>query len=140
LLYIGSPDIARFRRPCRAPVVSAWLRDQTGRYPRRMAEHVIVATTTDSEDKARELASSVIDAKLGACAQIVPITSVYRWEGKVETDPEWRVEIKTAADRVADLTDHLKKIHTYDVPEIVATPIEGGSAEYLSWVVDETRS
>jgi periplasmic divalent cation tolerance protein len=41
---------------------------------------------------------------------------------------------------VADLTDHLKKIHTYDVPEIVATPIEGGSAEYLSWVVDETRN
>ncbi|MGI5996439.1 MAG: divalent cation tolerance protein CutA, partial [Saccharomonospora viridis] len=62
--------------------MSAWLRDQTGRYPRCMAEHVIVATTTDSEDKARELASSVIDAKLGACSQIVPITSVYRWEGK----------------------------------------------------------
>lgn len=105
-----------------------------------MGEHVIVATTTDSEDRARELAAGAVDAKLGACAQIVgPITSVYRWEGAVQTDPEWRVEIKTAADRVGALTEHLKKAHTYDVPEIVATPIEGGSAEYLAWVVEETH-
>jgi len=98
-----------------------------------------VATTTDSEDRARQLAASVIEAKLGACAQIVPITSVYRWEGEVRTDQEWRVEIKTAADRAADLTEHLKQKHTYDVPEIIATPVEGGSAEYLAWVVQETR-
>jgi periplasmic divalent cation tolerance protein len=105
-----------------------------------MAGHVIVATTTDSEQEARTLAAAAVGAKLGACAQIVgPITSVYRWEGEVQTDPEWRVEIKTAADRVAELTDQLKRSHSYDVPEIVATPIEGGSAEYLAWVVDETR-
>ena len=49
------------------------------------------------------------------------------------------MEIKTAADRVAALTDYLKANHTYDVPEIIATPIEGGSVEYLKWLVDETR-
>lgn len=104
------------------------------------SDHVIVSSTTDSEDKARELAASAIAAKLGACAQIVgPITSVYRWEGSVQTDPEWRVEIKTAADRVMELTEHIKANHSYDVPEIIATPIEGGSAEYLAWVVEETR-
>ena len=86
------------------------------------------------------MASGAVDAKLGACAQIVgPITSVYRWENAVQTDQEWRVEIKTAADRVAALTDYLKANHTYDVPEIIATPIEGGSVEYLKWLVDETR-
>ncbi|MGH3521092.1 MAG: divalent-cation tolerance protein CutA [Haloechinothrix sp.] len=105
-----------------------------------MPDHVIVSTTTDSEDKARKLASSAIDEKLGACAQIVgPVTSVYRWEEQVQTEPEWRVEIKTAADRVAALTDHIKTNHTYDVPEIIATPIQGGSSEYLAWIVDETR-
>ncbi|CAM3123997.1 divalent-cation tolerance protein CutA [Saccharomonospora xinjiangensis] len=105
-----------------------------------MAGHVIVTTTTDSEDKARELAAGAIAARLGACAQIVgPVTSVYRWEGAVQTEPEWRVEIKTAADRVGALTDHLRSAHTYDLPEVIATPIEGGSAEYLAWVVDETR-
>lgn len=104
------------------------------------SDHVIVSSTTDSEDKARELAASAITAKLGACAQIVgPITSVYRWEGSVQTDPEWRVEIKTAADRVTELTEHIKANHSYEVPEIIATPIEGGSAEYLAWVVEETR-
>ncbi|MGH3815934.1 MAG: divalent-cation tolerance protein CutA [Pseudonocardiaceae bacterium] len=104
------------------------------------SEHVIVTSTTDNADAARALAAGVIEAKLGACAQIVgPITSVYRWEGEVQTEQEWRVEIKTAADRVAALTEHIKANHSYDVPEIIATPITGGNAEYLSWLVDETR-
>ncbi|MGW5741601.1 divalent-cation tolerance protein CutA [Amycolatopsis sp. NPDC003861] len=105
------------------------------------SEHVIVTSTVDSEEKARDLAAKTIDAKLGACAQIVgPITSVYRWEGAVQTDQEWRVEIKTTADRVAALTEKIKALHSYDLPEVVATPIEGGSVEYLNWLVEETRS
>jgi periplasmic divalent cation tolerance protein len=104
-------------------------------------DHVVVASTTDSERAARALAAGVIEARLGACAQIVgPITSVYRWEGSVKTDQEWRVEIKTATDQVAALTEHIKVNHSYDVPEIVVTPITGGSTAYLSWLVDETRS
>jgi len=105
------------------------------------SDHVIVSSTTDSEEAARGLASGAITANLGACAQIVgPITSVFRWEGEIQTEQEWRVEVKTAADRVAALTEHLKASHSYDVPEIIATPITGGSAEYLSWLVAETRS
>jgi periplasmic divalent cation tolerance protein len=104
------------------------------------SEHVVVASTTDSEEAAGALAAGVIEAKLGACAQVVgPITSVYRWAGEVQTEQEWRVEIKTAADRVAALTEHIKANHSYDVPEIIAIPITGGSAEYLSWLVDQTR-
>jgi periplasmic divalent cation tolerance protein len=104
------------------------------------SEHVIVTSTTDNANTARALAAGVIKAKLGACAQIVgPIISVYRWEGEVQTEQEWRVEIKTAADRVAAVTEHIKANHSYDVPEIIATPITGGSTEYLSWLVDETR-
>lgn len=105
-----------------------------------MSEHVVVTTTTDSEDAARELAAGAVEARLGACAQVVgPVTSVFRWDGAVQTEPEWRVEIKTAADRVDALTTHLAQRHTYDEPEIVATPITGGSPGYLGWVVDETR-
>lgn len=102
------------------------------------AGHVVVTTTTDTEPAARELAAGVVAARLGACAQIVPITSVYRWEGQVHTDPEWRVEIKTAAGRVDALVEHLQAVHAYDVPEIVVIPVAGGSAEYLAWVADET--
>ncbi|HJQ45671.1 MAG TPA: divalent-cation tolerance protein CutA [Amycolatopsis sp.] len=105
-----------------------------------MPDHVIVTSTTDSEDAARSLAARAVEARLGACAQIVgPITSVYRWEGEVRTDVEWRVEVKTAADRVEALVGLLKEYHTYDVPEIIATPVDGGSAEYLAWLTSETR-
>ncbi|MGV9360854.1 divalent-cation tolerance protein CutA [Amycolatopsis sp. NPDC003731] len=103
------------------------------------AEHVIVMSTTDSETAARELATEAVAARLGACAQIVgPITSVYRWEGAVQTDQEWRVEIKTTAERVPALTERLRQLHGYDLPEVVATPITGGSAEYLAWLTEET--
>lgn len=104
------------------------------------SEHVIVASTTDNEETARALAAGAIEAKLGACAQVVgPVTSVFRWEGQVQIEQEWRVEIKTATDRVAALTEYIRANHGYDVPEIIATPITGGSAEYLSWLVAETR-
>jgi len=104
-----------------------------------VAEHVIVTTTTDSESAARELAAKAVEERLGACAQIVgPVTSVYRWEGEVRTDQEWRVEIKTTARRVPALTERLGQLHGYDLPEVVATPIDGGSAAYLSWLTAET--
>ncbi|GAA1191622.1 divalent-cation tolerance protein CutA [Prauserella alba] len=103
-------------------------------------EHVVVVTTTDSEEAARGLAAAAVEARLGACAQIVgPITSVYRWEGATETDTEWRVEVKTAGDRAERLVTLLTERHTYDVPEVIVTPVEGGHPAYLSWLVDETR-
>ncbi|MCR6481953.1 divalent-cation tolerance protein CutA [Amycolatopsis sp. OK19-0408] len=105
------------------------------------AEHVIVTSTTDSEAAARELAADAIEARLGACAQVVgPVTSVYRWEGEVRTDQEWRVEIKTTAGLVAALSERLRQRHGYDLPEVIATPIVGGSAEYLAWVTAETTN
>ncbi|MFP5019647.1 divalent-cation tolerance protein CutA [Pseudonocardia phyllosphaerae] len=105
-----------------------------------MNEHVVVTTTTDSAEAARDLAVSAVENRLGACAQIVgPVTSVFRWEGAVQTEPEWRVEIKTAADRADALTAHLTEQHSYDVPEVIVTPIGGGGTDYLEWVVGETR-
>lgn len=105
------------------------------------ADHVIVSTTSDSEAAATALAASAIEHRLGACAQVVgPMTSVFRWEGTVQTEQEWRVDIKTVAGRVPELAEHLKARHDYDVPEIIATPIEGGSTEYLDWLVEETTA
>ncbi|WP_329047935.1 divalent-cation tolerance protein CutA [Amycolatopsis sp. NBC_01488] len=104
-----------------------------------VAEHVIVTSTTDSETAARELAAKAVEERLGACAQVVgPVTSVYRWEGEVRTDQEWRVEIKTTAARVPALAERLGQLHGYDLPEVIATPIVGGSAGYLAWLTAET--
>lgn len=103
-------------------------------------QHLMVLTTTDNEEKARALAAGAVEQQTAACAQIsAPVTSVYRWEGEVQTDREWQVFFKTSAARYADLEAYLKEAHDYDTPEIIATPIVAGSVEYLAWVVEETN-
>ncbi|HET9257593.1 MAG TPA: divalent-cation tolerance protein CutA [Pseudonocardiaceae bacterium] len=98
-------------------------------------------TTTDSAEAAEELGRGIVDTRLGACVQIVgPIRSLYRWDGDVQNDEEWQCWVKTSADRLDALTEYIKKNHSYDVPEIVALPIIGGSRDYLSWITNETRS
>lgn len=102
--------------------------------------HVVVITTTDSEDAAGTLARAVVEARLAACVQISgPIRSVYRWDGEVRDDREWQLWIKTAYDRVDELTEFVKGRHTYDVPEVLALPVLGGNPAYLEWITSETR-
>jgi len=103
-------------------------------------ETVRVETTVGSRDGAERLARSVVEHRLGACAQVGgPITSHYRWEDAVHDDEEWTVVVKTAADRLDALTAHLLDLHPYDVPEIVAVPVTGGNPAYLAWVREQTR-
>ncbi|MBT2384869.1 divalent-cation tolerance protein CutA [Streptomyces sp. ISL-11] len=103
------------------------------------AQYIAVMTTTDSEERARLLATTAIDRRLAACAQIDgPLTSLYHWRGKVESDIEWRVLYKTTAARYAELEAHIRGRHDYATPEIIATPITAGSDEYLAWLRRET--
>jgi periplasmic divalent cation tolerance protein len=103
-----------------------------------MSDQVVVSSTLDSENTAVELARDVVAARLGACAQIVPITSIFRWNGEVQTEREWRIEIKTSAAMVDQLVEHIQAKHAYAEPEIIVSPILGGSASYLSWLAAET--
>lgn len=102
-------------------------------------ECAVVTTTTDREDKARALATGVVEGGLAACAQVYPIGSVYRWEGKVESAREWRIDFKTRSALVDELTAFVVGKHDYDTPEIIAVPVTGGHAAYLDWVAAETR-
>ncbi|WP_018685250.1 divalent-cation tolerance protein CutA [Actinokineospora enzanensis] len=102
------------------------------------ADYYQVVTTTDSPDEADTLASGIVDNHLGACVHVIPMTSVYRWEGKVTREPELRLVVKTAADRLDRLIEYIKNNHSYDIPQVVVTEI-GGTDEYLNWVRDETR-
>lgn len=103
-----------------------------------VAEWLSVLTTTDSREKALALARGAVDARLAACAQVGgPVASVYWWEGATETAEEWQVVFKTAGVRYADLEAHLKAAHDYETPEIIATAVVSGSAEYLAWVAAE---
>lgn len=100
----------------------------------------MVVTTVDSVEAAERLARGIVEARVGACAQIVgPIISVYRWDGAVRTEPEWQIWVKTTAEAVDALIAHVEANHPYDVPEVVATTITG-SAPYLDWVSAQTRA
>jgi periplasmic divalent cation tolerance protein len=103
-----------------------------------MSDASVVTTTVDSAEAAESLARGLVEARLGACVQIVPIRSVYRWDGEVRVDAEWQCVVKTSAIRVDELVAHIKANHTYDVPEVIVTPVVGGNDDYLAWVSEET--
>ncbi|KAG8494006.1 hypothetical protein CXB51_011388 [Gossypium anomalum] len=101
---------------------------------------IVVYVTVPNRDAGRKLADSIVKEKLAACVNIVPgVESVYEWEGKVNRDPEELLIIKTRQSLLPALTEHIKANHEYDVPEVIALPIGGGSAEYLEWLKNSTR-
>jgi periplasmic divalent cation tolerance protein len=100
-----------------------------------------VTVSCGSEDEAGHIATSLVEAGLAACVQVVgPVTSRYRWEGKVDTATEWLCLVKTRTALVDDVVAAVRAAHSYDLPEVVATPITGGSREYLDWVATSTGS
>jgi len=107
---------------------------------RSPATHCMAITTTDSAETAERLARGIVQARVGACAQVVgPIKSVYWWDDAVQAEPEWQIWIKTTTAKLDALTAHITANHSYDVPEVVATPIIGGNPAYLEWVTNETQ-
>jgi periplasmic divalent cation tolerance protein len=100
---------------------------------------LLVFTNLPDRAAAERLADLVIDKKLAACVNILaPCRSVYRWKGTVQHDEEHPVLIKTTPERYAELEHALRSVHPYELPEIVAVPIERGLAAYLDWVSEET--
>ncbi|HVL51398.1 MAG TPA: divalent-cation tolerance protein CutA [Actinomycetota bacterium] len=98
-----------------------------------------VTTTTESQSHAQQLARSVVQARLAACVQVLgPIASTYWWEGEIEDATEWLCLMKTTAATYPALEAFIQSAHTYEVPEITASPITMGSAGYLSWISGET--
>jgi periplasmic divalent cation tolerance protein len=104
------------------------------------SEYLQVQTTTDSRAEAMELARAAVEARLAACGQVAgPVASTYWWNDEIERAEEWFVFLKLPADRYDELSEFLTQRHSYDEPEIVATPIVAGSPSFLGWIRDETR-
>jgi periplasmic divalent cation tolerance protein len=101
-----------------------------------MTDKVVVLVTCGSAKEARRIARALVEKRLAACGNILeaPVRSIYRWKGKVETAKEYLLLIKTSRRRSAALQDVVKRLHSYDVPEIIALPIAEGSPEYLTWI------
>ena len=104
-----------------------------------MSDELIVFVTVPSREDGERIAEPLVGEQLAACVNILgPIRSIYRWQGEICRDDEHLLLIKTTRARYAALESRVKELHSYDVPEVVAVPIEMGSAAYLEWVRNTT--
>ena len=106
-----------------------------------MKSYIQITITTETKEQAENIAQHLVEAKLAACVQIVgPITSIYRWKGKVENAQEWLCLIKTQDYLYNKVEAAIKSHHPYETPEIIAIQIVKGSKEYLQWISEETEN
>jgi periplasmic divalent cation tolerance protein len=105
-----------------------------------MNDLILILTTMPDDDRARTLARALVDEGLAACVNVhAPMTSIYRWKGTVEEEPERQLVIKTARARLPDIEARLRALHPYDLPELIVLDAQAG-AVYGAWVVDVSRS
>jgi periplasmic divalent cation tolerance protein len=105
-----------------------------------MTDKILVLTTTGSEEEAKKIGRGLVERRLAACVNIVPrVTSIYRWQGKIEEAEEYLLIIKTSSENFSQISAAIKELHSYGVPECVAIPIADGSAAYLSWIADSLK-
>lgn len=100
-----------------------------------MKTHLIILCTCPDQTSARRIADRLVEARLAACVNLVPgVTSVYEWQGKIETSQEWLLLIKSHTERYAVLQEEILVLHPYELPEILALSIEDGLPDYLRWI------
>lgn len=104
--------------------------EETGRYG-------VVLVTASSRQEGEAIAESLIQAKLAACVTLLPVHSIYTWQGNIHKDDEWQLLIKSELTQFAALEASIRAIHTYEVPEIIAVPILAGSRPYLQWISEQ---
>jgi len=105
-----------------------------------MSDPIVVLMTAGSQEEAEQLAQALVRELLAACVNVVPgVRSVYRWEGEVQQDQEWLLIAKTHLEVLDNLVQRVQALHSYDVPEVIALPVVGGSEAYLRWLESEVH-
>ncbi len=100
-----------------------------------MSGFLIVFCTCGNEQEALRLANALVERRLAACVNVFPrVESIYRWQGEVKHEAEYLLLIKTTEERFGSLRDGITELHSYEVPELLAVPVWGGSDKYLAWV------
>jgi len=100
----------------------------------------IVLTTADNPKEASQLARTLVEEGLAACATLIPaVQSIYRWEGQIQLATETMVLLKTAPEQLAPLEARLTELHSYQTPEFLVLPVESGSRGYLEWLQGSLR-
>jgi periplasmic divalent cation tolerance protein len=101
-----------------------------------MTDKIVVLVTCASAGQARNIARALVTARLAACGNVLeaPVRSIYRWRGKVESAREFLLLLKTTRRHFAAVGQAIRRLHSYEVPEIIAVPIARGANEYLRWI------
>ena len=102
-------------------------------------DYCVVLVTASSSEEAEAIAFALVEAQLAACVNITPIHSIYTWEGKINSDREWQLIIKTKLAQFSTLSAKIQELHSYEVPEIIALPIFAGSEYYLKWIAENVK-
>src|SRR4051812_46176985 len=102
------------------------------------SDYGVMLSTASSREEAAKIAKLLIDEKLAACVQLLPIESFYVWEGKTQNEPETLLLIKTRTALFEQAIARIKQVHSYTVPEIVAMPFSAGLPAYLNWIDEVT--
>ena len=101
---------------------------------------ILVLTTTDSAELAERIARALVEAGEAACVNIVPgIRSIYRWEGKICDEGEWLLIIKSVAEQFEAVRSHIRLLHSYQLPEVIAVPVTSGDPDYLRWLAGQVH-
>lgn len=126
--------------PSKAPTEPAFSLQKLPSNSLETTDIVMIYVTVPDKDVGRTIAHALVSEKLCACTNILPgIESIYFWDGKVITDEELLLLIKTRASLLPEVTRRVKEMHPYDECEVVAVPVVGGSGSYLKWVRDSTK-
>lgn len=106
-----------------------------------MAENQLVTLcTVPDRDTGERIGKCLVEERLAACVNLIPgLTSIYRWQGKVENTSEVLLVIKTTGARFEAVRKRIKELHPYEVPEIIAVPIAHGDPEYLKWITENSK-
>lgn len=104
-----------------------------------MADYGVILVTVDTQDGAQAIASELVKERLAACVNLFPVHSVYTWEGSIQQEGEWQLVIKTDLALFEAIAAKLEAIHPYEVPEVLALPIQRGTAPYLSWMAEQVN-
>lgn len=104
-----------------------------------MNNYCIISTAASSSAEADKITAALLEQRAAACVQQIKIESAYHWQGKIEHSPEILLLIKTKEDLYSEVEKLIKSNHSYQIPEIIRLPIEGGLPAYLNWIGEETN-
>jgi periplasmic divalent cation tolerance protein len=102
-------------------------------------QYGVVMVTTASQIEGERIGRAVVESRLAACVTLIPIQSIYAWQGEINSEQEWQLFIKTDLALFSALASEIQALHSYDVPEIIALPIVQGSQPYLEWIGEHVR-